>query len=167
MARRATTLLAGGALLAALALVAAGCGSSKAANTAATTTTTTGRGGTARAAALQAFSQCLRRHGINAPRFGGGARPPTSGRPRQQRPSGGFGRNLSPAQQTAFTACRSKLPSGGFGFRPGNGGGGNRNPAVARYTSCLRKHGVTFGKTASAQTFQKAQKACAKYRPSA
>ena len=164
MARSLGRLLAGGALLAALALVAAGCGSSKAANTAATTTTTTSPGtGAARSTAFQAFRQCLEQRGITLPRLGRGTRPQGTGR---QRPAGGFRQNLTPAQQKAFTACRSKLPAGGFGFRPGQSGR-IRNPAFARYTACLREHGVTFGKTTSAQTFQKAQKACAKYRPSA
>ncbi len=164
MARPLVRPLAGAALVAALALVAAGCGSSKAAGTAASgTTTTASRSARARSTAFRAFRQCLQRQGVTLPRFGSRTRPPGAGsRPR----SGGFRPNLTPAQQRAFAACRSTLGTGGFGFRPG-GRGGTRSAAFARYTACLRSHGVTFGKTANAQTFQKAQKACAKYRPSA
>jgi hypothetical protein len=90
--------------------------------------------------------------------------PPAGG----TRPAGGgFGgaRNLTAAQQKAFTACRAKLPAG---FTPGRGAGrpgGTANPALAKYTTCLKQHGVTLGASTKAATFKKASAACAKYAP--
>jgi hypothetical protein len=157
MARgRGGSVLAAGALVGALALLAAGCGGSGKAASGTTTTTPAAAAG-ARTTAFQAFRQCLQQHGVTLPQSGGTARPRTPG-------VGGFRRNLTSTQQKAFTTCRSKLPSGGLGFRPGNGGR-FRSPAFAKYTQCLRAHGVTFGKAAAASAFQKAQAACAKYRP--
>jgi hypothetical protein len=174
-----------------LALLAAGCGGSSSASPPATTTTAGASGpagGGARGAALTAFTSCLKAHGIASTGFGGfgrrqggasgplgasGARPRFNG----SGPSGGsgvrggFGRNLTAAQQKAFTACRSKLPAGTGRFGPGGGGGGaggggaTRNPAFAKYTQCLSQHGVKFGSSSSAAAFKKASAACAKLRP--
>jgi hypothetical protein len=154
-----------------LALLAAGCGGSS-------TPTTTAAGapaGGAQGAAFTAFTTCLKAHGITTTGFGrrprgasgpsgaSGARPRFDG----SGPRGGFfGRNLTAAQQKAFTACRSKLPAGRFGpGRGGPGGGGTRNPAFAKYTQCLGKHGVKFGASSSAAVFKRASAACAKLRP--
>jgi hypothetical protein len=177
------SLAAGAALLAGLAFLVAGCGGGGSAKAAATTTapTFTGTNAAARTAALKAFTTCLTQHGIKATQGAGffGRRPNRTrtttapAPPRTGTNRGGFQRpQLTAAQQKAFTACRSKLPGGGaFGggrFRGGNGGagGGQQSPAFAKYTQCLKAHGVTFGKTSSQSAFQKAQTACAKYRPS-
>jgi hypothetical protein len=82
------------------------------------------------------------------------------------RPGGGGGpANMTAAQRQAFTACRSKLPAGG---RPGGGPGRNQsNPAFAKYTACLKQHGVTLGASNNQKAFATASAACAKYRPAA
>jgi hypothetical protein len=175
-----------------LSLLAAGCGGSSG-SSAPPTTTTAGASGASgpQTAALTAFTSCLKQHGITTTGFGGfGGRPrgasgrfgpagasgrfgPSGASGRfgpagaSGRRGGGFGRNLTAAQQKAFTACRSKLPAGTGGFRPGGGaGGGAANPAFAKYTQCLAKHGVKFGTaSASGAAFAKASKACAKLRP--
>lgn len=182
--------IAGMALVLVLAVVAAGCGSSSkpavAPSTTPAGTTATGPGG-AQSAAFEAFRTCLQKAGI-ASGFGGGRPPntgtgttaPTNTQPRTTtgpRTGGGFGggfggagANLTPAQQKAFAACRSKLPAGaqfGGGGQGGRPGGTTANPAFARYTKCLSQHGVKLGTTATAPgAFQKASAACAKYRPS-
>jgi hypothetical protein len=169
-----------------LALLAAGCGGSSGSSAPATTTTAGASGVTgAGNAALTAFTSCLKQHGITTTGFGGfGTRPrgatgrfgPTGASGRfgptgasGRRGGGFFGRNLTAAQQKAFTACRSKLPAGTGRFRPGGtggGAGGGANPAFAKYTQCLAKHGVKFGTaSASGAAFAKASKACAKLRP--
>jgi len=176
----ARSLRGGGALLViALALVVAGCGgsgspSSSGATTAPTTTTpTTTNGSGTQSAAFKTFQTCLANAGIKT-NFGGGrpgggggggGTPPAGG----TRPAGGgFGgaRNLTAAQQKAFTACRAKLPAG---FGPGGGAGrpngGTANPALAKYTTCLKQHGVTLGATTKPATFKRASAACAKYAP--
>jgi hypothetical protein len=143
------------ALLAALVLVAAGCGggSSGSASGAATTTAT---GTTAGAGAgFQALATCLKQHGVTPP--SGGRRPGAGG--------GGGLSNLTKAQQQALSACRGSLPNGGARGGRFGGGGQSQNPAFAKYTACLKSHGVTFGKQSNSTTFQKAQTACAKYRP--
>jgi hypothetical protein len=168
-----------------LALLAAGCGGSSN-SSAPPTTTAAGASGPSgpQSAALAAFTSCLKQHGITTTGFGGfGGRPrgatgrigPSGGSGRvgpagaSGRRGGGFGRNLTAAQQKAFTACRSKLPAGTGRFRPGGAGGaggGAANPAFAKYTQCLAKHGVKFGTaSASGSAFAKASKACAKLRP--
>lgn len=159
-----------------LGLVAAGCGSSSPAASPATTTTT-GRA----PAAFAAYRSCLEAHGVTLPVFGGfrGRRPGTGTSP--QRPAGpptsttarprrafGFGQ-LTAKQRSALTACRSKLPAGTFAgsrrFGPG-ARGPNGNPAFAKYTACLKQHGVAFGSTSSSPAvFRKAQAACAKLLP--
>jgi hypothetical protein len=162
-------------LVVALAVIVAGCGgasspSSSGATTAPTTTapTTTNGSGT-QSAAFKTFQTCLANAGIKTNfgggRPGGGGTPPAGG----TRPAGGgFGgaRNLTAAQQKAFTACRAKLPAG---FTPGGGAGrpngGAANPALAKYTTCLKQHGVTLGASTKAAAFKKASAACAKYAP--
>ena len=60
----------------------------------------------------------------------------------------------------------SQQASGRNGPLPPAGGGGGANPAFAKYTQCLAKHGVKFGTaSASGAAFAKASKACAKLRP--
>jgi hypothetical protein len=169
--------LALGALIAGLGLLAAGCGSSSTPSASAAATTTTGTNAQARArfgAGLQAFQTCLQQHGVTVLRFSG-RRPPTGTAPTTttttRRPRGfGFQRNLSPAQQKAFQTCRAKLPQGGFGFRGGRGpnrsGPPANNPAFAKYTQCLAKHGVKFGQTSNRSAFAKAQTACRSLLPS-
>jgi hypothetical protein len=167
----------------ALAVFAAGCGSSSnnaaaaAATTGTTTTTqtaTTGGGGP-NSAGFQAYRDCLTAHGVTPPARPGGG-PPTGGgqpsangtRPTGGGPQGRFG-NLTPKQQAAMTACQSKRPAGGFGGgRGGNANGGPQNPAFAKYTACLKSHGVTFGSTSSSSpAFIKATAACKSLLPSA
>jgi len=175
--RRTVASLAALAAVGALVAVAAGCGStSSAASAPATTaagTTTTGA-----AAGFAAFQACLKQHGITVNFGGRGFRrpgaaggttptPPPAGQTTTTPRPGGFRRNLTPAQRKAFTACRSKLPAGGFGRRPGGFGGGG-NPAFAKYTACLRTHGVTFGSTSpNSTTYKKATAACRSLLPSA
>ena len=165
-----------------LTLVAAGCGGSG--SSAPATTTTGGASGSAaggaRGAAFAAFASCLKAHGIATTGFGGFGRRPggasgpigaTGTRPRfdGSGPRGGPGApggNLTAAQQKAFTTCRSKLPAGTGRFGPGGGGGGTgRNPAFAKYTQCLSKHGVKLGSSSAPAVFKKASAACAKLRP--
>lgn len=174
-----------------LAFLAAGCGGSSSSGAPAATTTAgaTGAAAAGRSVAFTAFTSCLKAHGIATTGFGGFGRRPrgasgasgafgaSGARPRfgsgpvggSGFRGGGFGgRNLTPAQQKAFTACRSKLPAGTGRFRPGggSGGGGGANPAFAKYTQCLAQHGVKFGTaSASGAAFAKASKACAKLRP--
>jgi hypothetical protein len=162
-----------------LALLAAGCGGSSSSGAAATTTTAGASGpaaGGARGAAFASFASCLKAHGIAATALGGFGRRPggatgplgaSGARPRfdGSGPRGGFGRNLTAAQQKAFTACRAKLPAGTGRFGPGGGGGAGRNPAFAKYTQCLSKHGVKLGSSSAPAVFKKASAACAKLRP--
>jgi hypothetical protein len=163
--------VAGAAAVAAVAIVASGCGASgspSASSATTTTTTTTGTG--ANTADRTAFNTCLAQHGVTLPGRppgggagggGGNGQPPAGG------PGGGGGglANLTAAQRQAFTACRSKLPSGGrFGGGPGGGGRAN-NPAFAKYNACLKKNGVTLGASNDPKTFAKAQTACASLAP--
>lgn len=169
--------VAGATAVGALAIVAAGCGSSgsptaASATTTTTTTTTSTPGSGANTANRTAFNTCLAQHGVKLsgrPPGGGGNGQPPAGGAGGGGGGGGFA-NLTAAQRAAFTACRSKLPAGGFGrgAGAGGGGGGNRsNPAFAKYTTCLKQHGVTFGATSNQAAFAKASAACAKYRPTA
>jgi hypothetical protein len=171
------------AALVAVAVVVAGCGSSSSASPAAATTatgttgtTTTPGGGGPNGAGFQAYRDCLTAHGVTLPARPGGAGggPPGGGRPRtsttappagggQGQGRGGFFGNLTPKQRQAMTACQSKRPAGGFGRGGGAGGGGNgpANGALAKYTACLKSHGVTFGSTSSSSpAFAKATAAC-------
>jgi hypothetical protein len=154
----------------AIALVAAGCGGSSptAASQATTSTTATAGGGSAETAAFRA---CLAKAGIKLPSGFGNARPPQGGP--GQAPPGGAGQtppngrqpSVNAKQRRAFASCQSKLPAGARagGFPRG----GQSNPALAKYTSCLRKHGVTFGGSSNQSAFKKANAACAKYAPAA
>ncbi len=161
---RAACRIGGGTVVATLALVAAGCGGSSS-NAAGTTTASApaGAASTGRVAAFQAFRRCLEQHGVSTPSFAGRPRT-TTGSQRPRTGTGGFfRRNLTAAQQKAYTACRAKLPAGGF--RPGSGPGRRNSGAFGRYTQCLKAHGVTFGQASAPGAFQKAQTACAKLRP--
>jgi hypothetical protein len=168
-----------------VAVLAAGCGgsSSVAAPAAAgtgTTTTAPAGGGGPNGAAFQAYRDCLSAHGVTLPARpgggpgGGGGTPPAGGGqpPNGTPPAGGGGAggrfgNLTPKQQAAMTACQSKRPAGGFGGRGGNANGGQQNPAFAKYTACLKSHGVTFGSTsATSSAFTKATAACKSLLPS-
>jgi hypothetical protein len=85
------------------------------------------------------FVACLKSHGVSV---GANGRPAfTPG---------------SSTNQSAFAACRSLLPAGGFGGGAGGGGfgggggagaaGGGANGATfARYQACLRSHGIQPG----------------------
>ena len=160
-----------------LAVVAAGCGGSSSAatppasTTTGTTTTPTTPNGGGNASAFQAFRECLTAHGVTLPARpagGGGGQPPTGGQPPANgtRPAGGRFGNLTAKQQAAVTACQSKRPAGGFGG--GNARGGPANPALAKYTACLKSHGVTFGSTSSSSSaFAKATAACKSLLPTA
>lgn len=60
-----------------------------------------------------AFAHCMQSHGVNVPDSSNGAIQ-----------VGGNGVNPnSPTFQNAFNACKSKLPGGGQGLRPGGGSG--------------------------------------------
>ena len=88
--------------------------------------------------AFAKLQACLKQHGVK-----------TTG--------SGASRNSS-AFRTAFQACRSLLPPGGFG--PGGatpGGGGANTTTFARYQACLKQHGVVPG--AGGQSPSKLQKA--------
>lgn len=160
------------ALIVLLAVLAAGCGSSSSSSSGTTTTTsangTTPDGGN-RGQALAAFQACLAAHGVKL--SGGFGQPPNgqagSGPPQGQPPAGQNRPAFNPKQQKAFAACSSKLPAGarrGFG-QGGRPPAGQSNPAFARYTQCLRQHGVTFGAINNQAAFKKASAACAKYAP--
>ena len=152
-------------LAAGAALVLAACGgggSAKGASSATTTSTTTagGRGGFQSAA----FTSCLKGYGITLPAgsFGGRRRPGASGATGASgaggtggfRGGGGFGGGppisvpgVSAAKvQTAFTACRSKLPNGGS-FGGGGFASGANAEAFQAYLSCLGDNGVVVPKT--------------------
>jgi hypothetical protein len=138
-------------------LLAAGCGGASTASKTTTATSTTGSSsGGARSAAFTAFQDCLKQHGVTgglAFRRRAGGAPPQG----QRKPP-------TAAQQKALQACRSKLPPGQQRFGPGGrrGAGGT---AFAKYTACLRQHGVTFGASSSGAKFRAASAACAKLRP--
>jgi hypothetical protein len=155
-----------------LAVLAAGCGGGSGASAAGPastgTTTTTSGGGGPNAAAFQAYRDCLSAHGVTLP-----ARPPGGGGqggtpPAGQPGAGAQGRfgNLTAKQRAAMAACQSKRPTGGPGFGGGGANRGQANPAFAKYTACLKSHGVTFGSTSpSSSTFTKATAACKSLLP--
>jgi len=134
----------GGAAIAASMVVGllAACGGG---TTPSSTPASAGAGGRA---AFQAYTDCLRQHGVTIAIPSGRARP--SDRPSGVRPSGrgfggggGFGGGFGPSAppgvdqgtwDAAQQACASVRPS--FGQR----GGGS---AFQAYRSCLRDHGVT------------------------
>jgi hypothetical protein len=158
--------------LAVFALLAAGCGGSAgasaapASSTTGTTTTTPGSGGR-NSAAFQAYRDCLSAHGVTLPARPGGGQggAPPAGQPGAGAGPGRFG-NLTAKQQAAIAACQSKRPAGARGFGGGGANGGQTNPAFAKYTACLKSHGVTFGSTSpSSSTFAKATAACKSLLP--
>jgi len=142
MKLRITLLLA---VLGAVALALTACGGGGS-NAGASSTSTTPASG---ARNNSAFTKCLSEHGVTLPTgnlnppSGGDGNPPSGGSPAGGPsgsggpPPGGFlGGNNSKTQQ-AFSACRSKLPSGGRGRF------GQNSQAFQAYTSCLKDHGVT------------------------
>jgi hypothetical protein len=167
-----------GALLGAIgfAALAAGCGggsggtAASASTTTGTTTTTAPGGGGSNAAAFQAYRACLSAQGVTLPgRPGGGqggSRPPTGTPPAAGAGAQGRFGQLTAKQRQAVTACQSKRPAGGRGFGGGRANGGPTNPAFAKYTACLKSHGVTFGSTSSSSSaFAKAAAACKSLLP--
>jgi hypothetical protein len=151
-----------------IAVVAAGCGggssgsAASASTTTGTTTTTAPAGGGPNAAAFQAYRACLSAQGVTLPprpATGQGGTPPAGGGGLQGRLG-----QLTAKQQQAITACQSKRPAGGFGR--GNANGRPANPALTKYTACLKSHGVTFGSTStSSSAFTKATVACKSLLP--
>jgi hypothetical protein len=156
MANRLTVVAA--ALIAVLAFVAAGCGGSSpnASSTSSTATSTTSR-----AAAAAAFRDCLAQQGVKLPSGFGNGGPPQGGA--GQAPPAGGQPSFSAKQRKAFSACQSKLPAGSAGGFPR--GRFRNNPALTKYTNCLRKHGVKLGGSNNQSAFKKASAACAKYAP--
>jgi hypothetical protein len=134
-------------LLAAAPLTLAACGGGTKAN-ASSSSTTTGNANNA------AFRECLSEHGVDvsAGNFGppGGSGAPNGSRPdfadgQGTPPRGSFPGGNDPKFQEAFSACRSKLPSGG-----NDGAGFGQYPqALQAYTSCLKDHGVKVPSTSS------------------
>ena len=150
-----------------IAILAAGCGggssgSAASASTTTGTTTTAPAGGGPNAAAFQAYRACLSAQGVTLPprpTGGQGGTPPAGGAGLQGRLG-----QLTAKQRQALTACQSKRPAGGFGR--GSANGRPANPALAKYTACLKSHGVTFGSTsASGSVFTKATAACKSLLP--
>jgi hypothetical protein len=153
-----------------LAAVAAGCGggsggsAAPASPTTGTTTTAPGGGGP-NSAAFQAYRACLSAQGVTLPGrpAGGQGGTPPAGQPPAGGSQGRFGQ-LTAKQRQARTACQSKRPAGGFGG--GRASGRPTNPALAKYTACLKSHGVTFGSTSSSSSaFAKATAACKSLLP--
>jgi hypothetical protein len=78
---------------------------------------------------------------------------------------------VSAAQQKALAACASLRPAGGFGgggFGRGGGGGfSSSNPAFAKFTACLKQHGIQTGSTLSrtSPAYQTALTACRSLLP--
>ena len=144
-----------------IAVVAAGCGGSSSGSAASasttTETTTAPASGGQNAAAFQAYRACLSAQGVTLPprpTGGQGSTPPAGGAGLQGRLG-----QLTAKQRQAVTACQSKRPAGGFGR--GNANGRPANPALTKYTACLKSHGVTFGSTSpSSSAFTKATAAC-------
>ena len=172
---------------------------SAATGSAATGSGATGSGGSAAfAAARTKFTQCLESHGVPASvassgfGFGGrrgsadgsGATGSTGSGSTNSGSSTAGGSTTRPTiasqYQSAFTACRSDLPTGGFG------GGGFNSVTSAAYRNCLTLHGVTIPTTPPSTAagssgpragpgglgalrnnpkFQAAQKACASLLP--
>jgi hypothetical protein len=101
-------------------VVAAGRSSGGTKVSAGAATTTTAAAGQA---GFQAYSDCLKQHGVDMPARtgqppGGGQRPPRS------LPPGVDQKTFDAAQ----TACASKRPTGGFGGGGGGGRGGGNAP---------------------------------------
>jgi hypothetical protein len=167
--------------LIAVAVLATACGGGSTKTSSSASTSTTTPAGSTAAASRAKFTQCLESHGVPASvasaGFGGGRR--GAGGSTSSTTTGGSSSNRSSLftqYQSAFTACRSDLPSG-------FGGGGNFNSAAsAAYRNCLTLHGVTvptttpgsprtggfsggFGAASQSPAFQAAQKACASLLP--
>lgn len=141
-----------GVLAVGLAVAVAACGGSSGGASGATTSTTSSAAGGSRNAA---FTACLKQHGVTLPAGGiGPSGPPGQGTPGSL-PAGGNGGGgpsisipgVNTQQlQAAMSACRSKLPSGGFG------GGAANSQALQAYLSCLKDHGVTVPTSTSGTT---------------
>jgi hypothetical protein len=151
-----------------LAVLAAGCGAASggtaapASATTGTTTTAPGSGGP-NAAAFQAYRACLSAHGVTLPGRPGAGQGGTPGA--GAGPQGRFGQ-LTAKQRQAMAACQSKRPAGARGFGGGGANRGQANGAFAKYTACLKSHGVAFGSTSpSSSTFAKATAACTSLLP--
>ena len=139
-----------------LTLAACGGGSAKVSTSGSSATSAPAANGGG--SSTSAFTACLKQHGVTLPaglgggRGGPGAAAPGGGLPPggSGGPPGGFpgaggggagGAGLSSAQQSAFSACRSKLPAGGFGGGRGFAGGASASQLKA-YSSCLSDNGV-------------------------
>jgi hypothetical protein len=107
-------------------LFVAGCGGSTA-----TAKPATSPGGTANSRA--AYNDCLSKNGVTPP-----SGRPTGGPGGGGPGGGGFQRSMSPEMQKASQACRSLMPSGGFG----GGFGGQNSSALQAFQACLKTHGV-------------------------
>ena len=132
--------LPGAAALVVLAVLATACGSGGTKAAASTTTTTVaGRGG----AALKAFTDCMKSHGVTVPAqgFRGGTGAGGTGGTRGTAPSGSVPPTTLPPGVTqqqydaAIAACRSLIPAR------------QASPAAAAYRNCinlqLQQHGAT------------------------
>ena len=130
-------------------------------------------------AGFQAYTDCLRQHGVTLPTARAGARP--SARPRPSGSPGGgnrgggtpggragfgFGDRPPPGVDAATwekaqQACASVRPSAGP-----RGSGGAGNGAATAYRNCLADHGVTMGQFNSADPrTATALATCAPLRP--
>ncbi|MFE6846620.1 hypothetical protein [Streptomyces sp. NPDC057686] len=138
-------------VLAACALVLAGCSSgSGAVNAAAGASASTSASPDARA--MDAYRQCLARHGVTmAPRPSGSGRPSAGTRgPGGGGGSGGWGGGASagpgrgasadPQRREATQACADLRPQ----FNGRGGGPGGDGSAMKAFTSCLEDHGVVL-----------------------
>jgi hypothetical protein len=83
-------------------------------------------------AARKVFSDCLKANGVELPEGGLGA--PGAG--------GALPEGVDATKmQTAFSACKDKLPAGAA--LPGIGAGGAGGPDLSAFTTCLKDNGVT------------------------
>jgi hypothetical protein len=133
----------------ALSVLLAACGGSS--KTATGSSTTTAPSGSA-SASFAKYTACLESHGVPASAasslLGGGRGPGASSASGSGGSSGSAAAGsttrptISSQYQSAFGACRSDLPTGGFA-----GGGGFNSAASAAYRNCLTLHGVTIPST--------------------
>jgi hypothetical protein len=163
-------------MLVGVALLLAGCGSGGpgVANLGAGATPTASPGSPNTQASLEAFSQCMRKHGItNFPDPGSGGTLTISGGP---------GSGLDPRSatfQAAQKACRSLLPNGG---QPSAQQQQQFQQAALKFSQCMRAHGIANfpdpvfngaqvglqlpqGIDAKSPQFQAAQKTCQSLLP--
>ena len=129
---------------------------------------------------LLKWAQCMRQHGVNVPDpVNGQIRIEVTPAPGQTAPSSGGPVEGNQQFQTAEGACAKYAP---------NGGSATRQPTQAqidqadRFAQCMRDHGIPVqdpkvdgggisfhiggpGVNPDPSQFQKAQQACAKYRP--